>query len=76
MNARLRSTISKALACEEDTVTRDSGLGELPEWDSLGHLAIILAIEEEFGLELTDEQVSANTDAATLERLLSELNRL
>ena len=30
---------------------------EVPSWDSLGHMALVAAIEDEFGLELDSDQV-------------------
>ena len=29
----------------------------VPAWDSLGHMALVAAIEEEFGVELDSDQV-------------------
>jgi acyl carrier protein len=43
---------------------------DLPNWDSLNHIRIVLAIEEEFSLHLTPEEVTKLTSLADLVRLV------
>jgi acyl carrier protein len=40
-------------------VTRDSALvrGECEQWDSLNHIDVIMSIEEEFDISLTESQM-------------------
>jgi len=49
--------VSKALGCTIDSLSPLSGIYDHPDWDSFGHLQIILEIEHHFGLEITDEDV-------------------
>jgi acyl carrier protein len=54
---RLAGVFRKALelgdAAEVDGLT----YREVPAWDSLGHMALVAAIEDEFGVELDSDQV-------------------
>lgn len=63
-----RTSISNivAHALQVDSVDATAALGRHPRWDSLGHLTIISALEAEFGIELTEDEVGALT---SLERL-------
>jgi acyl carrier protein len=43
-----------------------------PEWDSLAHIKLILAIEEDFDVKFTIDQVSETTSVEGLAKALSE----
>jgi len=47
-----------------------AGPGAVPEWDSLGHMRIILAIEAERGAPLTSEELMSVWDEASVAHLL------
>jgi acyl carrier protein len=54
-------------------ITDTSGREELPNWDSLQHLNIILALEQELGLQFDAEDIAAmHTDVATMVSLVEE----
>jgi acyl carrier protein len=40
-----------------ETLNEDSSSDSIDTWDSLKHLNLILALEEEFNLEIPDEEV-------------------
>lgn len=43
-----------------DALTADSGLlGEIPEFDSMAVVSILTALEDEFGITIEDDEVSA-----------------
>lgn len=52
--------------------TPDTAMSNTPQWDSVAHLNVCLALEAEFGVTFTPEQMlamnSVATIAATLER--------
>lgn len=43
-----------------------------PEWDSLAHIKLILAIEEDFDVKFTIDQVSETNSVEGLAKALSE----
>ena len=45
------------------------------EWDSLQHLNLIFAIEEEFGVSLTDDDVLKITDFKSIIDILENFNQ-
>jgi acyl carrier protein len=47
-------------------------MGALDEWDSLGNLNLLLAIESEFSIRLTTEQLSSIDSLAQLESMLAD----
>lgn len=48
-----------ATTCEVDKseVTGDSTVGDFPAWDSMGHLAILSAVEEAFDISFEPEEM-------------------
>jgi len=54
---RLKGVISSVLGIEVDTITEDLLFKSLWDWDSLKHINLVTALEEEFGIEFTDEEI-------------------
>lgn len=53
----LSELVAKALECEIKTITPDSGLGKHYKWDSLGHVAVMVALEEKYGINVDDSNI-------------------
>lgn len=61
--------VSEALNCPPASLGEDSRLGGHPDWDSMGHLTIMLALEEHYSVTITDETIRHYDNlAAILER--------
>lgn len=54
------------------TVPADATLGHPPEWDSLAHMRLVLALEERMGKPLSAMQIVSLAGLADIEALLSE----
>ena len=63
-NLRARKTISGGLKCPLDAVGPDAGVETLPQWDSIGHINIILEIETELGRKLLPEEIAGISSVA------------
>lgn len=50
-------TISKVLEVPVDEIELTSSPDTLASWDSLKHMNLILALEEEFGVMFDDDQI-------------------
>ena len=49
--------VAKALDCDVGTLHEYSGLHSHPEWDSFGHLKIVIALEQELQLVIDDDHI-------------------
>jgi acyl carrier protein len=47
---RVRSIIGLELDDRALCITEDTAVGELPDWDSVAHFRIVIAIENAFGI--------------------------
>lgn len=52
----IKSLIAKTLDVTIDIIDNELAIGDIPEWDSLAHLRIIMAIEKELGIRLEIEE--------------------
>jgi acyl carrier protein len=51
-------------------VSDDLTRGDCPSWDSLAHVKLMLAVEEEFGVKLSFDQVANIRSVADLKRII------
>lgn len=47
---RVLQTVSRTLRVPQESVTEELMMGDVPQWDSLNHMAVISAVEREFNL--------------------------
>lgn len=49
--------LSHTLEVDKSSLTLDSAVGSVPSWDSMGHLAVISALENHFNIQLSVDDV-------------------
>lgn len=69
---RIREIICDQLDLEEDKVTMDSDIMEDFEADSLDVVDLVMSIEDEFGLEVPDDQIENFRTVADVVRYIEE----
>jgi acyl carrier protein len=55
---KARKAIANALKCSLETVGPDASVRTLPQWDSIGHVNIVLEVESELGRKLLPEEIA------------------
>ena len=70
---KLSAVISAVLNVDIGSIGPDSSRDTIESWDSLRHLNLILALEEEFGVTLPDEDGANATSYQLLVIVLREL---
>lgn len=61
MDDRVQKVLGSVLGINKDDVTPKISMSTVKGWDSLKQLTIILALEEEFGISISDGDVSTMT---------------
>ena len=56
---RLTDAFRTGLDLPPDIDIRGLAFGEHPHWDSLGHMSLVTALEENFGVTLSEDDVMA-----------------
>ncbi|TDC64630.1 acyl carrier protein [Micromonospora sp. KC207] len=57
LSDRLRAVFVETLELGEDVDVENLKYREIEQWDSLGHMTLVGAIEDEFDVQLDTEQV-------------------
>ena len=57
MKEKIKEIMARVFEIPIDKVGDDASLETIEEWDSLHHLYLVLALEEEFGVSLTDDEI-------------------
>jgi acyl carrier protein len=66
----VRDAFISALDLPPDSDVEGLEIGKNPEWDSVGHMALVAELEDRFGISLeTDEIVGMSSYANTVEIL-------
>lgn len=58
--------LSSLLNVPRDQLSRESSRETIQQWDSLKHMHLVMALEDEFGIEFDDSEVSNLASAAAL----------
>lgn len=54
---KLKEVLSRVFNININTISEDASPDTIENWDSLRHMSLVLALEEEFDVEFTDDQV-------------------
>ena len=67
---KLKETIASALSIPVDQVADDSSGATIAQWDSIGHMNLVLALEEHFNTSFTVEEIVQMRDVAAIRSVL------
>lgn len=72
VNEKLKKIIADQLGVEEERVTPDADFIEDLNADSLDLVELIMALEEEFGVEISDEDANTLKTVGTAQEYINE----
>ena len=73
MLPRVRQLVAMLFHAPLEEVTAETSGKTLPRWDSMGHLTLILELEQEFLVQLAPEQVDRMTSVGKIVEVLAEI---
>jgi acyl carrier protein len=74
MNAdKLRECFSRALGIPRERVTDDLAYNTLKEWDSVGHMALVVELEGEFDVMFDTDDILGMSTVAKAREILARL---
>lgn len=68
---KVRDAIADTLNVSADSITETTVAGDLPAWDSLGHINVMMAIEAAFDTMLDPEEMN---DLTSVPKILAYLD--
>ena len=70
---KLKEVLSAVFEVSVESITDDSSSDTIENWDSLRHLNLIIALEEEFNVVIPDEEVGNLVNFKLIELVLNDL---
>ena len=71
MNPKLADVMADILEVKAGELSRETVRDGHPTWDSFNHLRLMTAIEEEFGVQFSMDEIESIETAGQLDDLLS-----
>jgi acyl carrier protein len=59
VEGRVRTILAELFELDPNSIGPDTSTDTVEAWDSLQHLTVVLSVEEEFGIQLDEEQTIA-----------------
>jgi acyl carrier protein len=72
-NVKLKQLIAELFKCDESEVSDQTGPGDIPGWDSLGHVTLMTEIQRRFGTHVPIEEAIEVESVSDLTRILDRL---
>jgi acyl carrier protein len=68
----LKDVMATVLEIPADSISDDTSMDTVASWDSIKHMNLVLAIEEEFGISIPDEDAANITSYPLIKLVLAE----
>ena len=73
MKEKVYKIISEILEWPLEKINEDSSPDNIGTWESLNHMKLVLALEEEFGVHFSDKQIVEMLDARSIIIVIDKL---
>jgi acyl carrier protein len=72
-STKIKQVMSAVFEVPLETIDDDASSDNIENWDSLRHLNLILALEEEFGVSIPDEEVGNLINYKLIELVINDI---
>lgn len=69
---QIQVLITEAIQVPVENITPDLAFGDLPQWDSMGHMEVMLRLEEQFGVEINADTIATLISIPEIIRYLEQ----
>jgi len=70
LNEKLRQSFATGLGIQAEAAGDELAYQSIPEWDSIGHMALVSAIETNFNVMLDTDDILAMSSVAEARKIL------
>lgn len=67
---RVRGAFKAAFDVEPQSITLETKPGDIPAWDSMGHIALVSSLEQAFGLSFDVDEVMEMENVRQIVRIV------
>ena len=64
--------LAEAFQVPRAEITPGLAFGDLPQWDSMGHMELMMILEEQFGIEISTETIAELVSVSSIIQYLKE----
>jgi acyl carrier protein len=57
MEQRIKNVMASAFTCDISEISENASPDTIEQWDSLKHMNLIVALEEEFGVTFSEDEI-------------------
>ena len=68
----IRGVLIEALQIDPELFTPELTFGDLPQWDSLGHMEVMMRLEEHYGIEINTDTIASLTSVPKIKEYLEK----
>ena len=72
METEIKQIIADSLKVPREVITDELCIGDIPQWDSLGHMTLMTALAKHFGITFQREEMTDLEDVSDIIALVSE----
>ena len=72
MADKVSGLVARVMGASIDTIDDESGPDTVPGWDSFSHIDLALALEAEFGISFTPEELMDLVSVGIIKKVLQE----
>jgi len=76
LNDRLEKVIRQVFDIEAEIIDENWTSEDIPDWDSVGHLNLIMEVEKEFGIKIEIEEMFEVEKLGDITRILHKKNAI
>ncbi len=73
MEEKIKEILATILEIDQSDVNNDTNPDTVSSWDSLRHMKLVFAIEDEYDVQFSDDQIIQLTDFEKIINCLKEL---
>ena len=70
MENRIKNVISAVFNYPIEKIQKDSSPDSIDKWDSLGHMNLVVGLEEEFDIVIEDDEIGEMLNFALIEEII------
>ena len=75
MDKKIKEIMAHIFDVEKGSINDDASPDTIANWNSLRHMYLVEALEEKFGIELTDDQIVDMMNYKLIKQIIEETNR-
>lgn len=73
MDEQLKSVMASVFGLDAKNINETSSAETIENWDSLQHIKLIVALEEEFGVELENEDITTMISFTEIKKVIHKI---